>query len=303
MTVTLRRGRSWTTEPGALHRASRSLLVILFSSAWALLPLLLLLLSSSAPVASGLSTDNRWSVLLSGSTRPAQTLTVNDTAFPALLTVSPGARRPRTLESPSFLLSGASQLSADVGVSGVLGVASDSNLPPTVVGASAWTGADGELYQYGGRRATISTDTLWRYSRATSQWSWLRGSSGAVASSPPRVIGLPRRQPNAAANPGGRAFACTTVDTDGNTWLVSGAPVSLPNTFSDIWMLNATTLVWSQFTGVTIDAADYSAGLGNPASGATQKTGPRQGAACWWAKGALYIFGGQDAGAGAKNDM
>jgi hypothetical protein len=282
---------------------------VLALAAGCLLPLLLLLLSGS-PVASALSTDNRWSILLSGGSRPAQTLTLNDTSFPALLTVSPGARRPRTSDSRSYLMSGSTQVFVaqpfleGAGASGVQGVASDTTLPPTLIGGSAWTGADGELYLYGGRRSTVPLDALWRYSRATSQWTWLRGSNGSVIVGPPRVVGLPRRQPNATATPGGRAFGCTVVDPDGNTWLVGGAPTFTQDTFSDIWMLNGTSLVWTQFTGTNAqDSPDYSAGKNNQIDGSTQRLGSRQGAACWWAKGALYIFGGQDKGLQTKNDM
>jgi hypothetical protein len=184
------------------------------------------------------------------------------------------------------------------GVYGTQGTASAGNVPGARGWSSSWIDSSNNLWLFGGW-ASYGTDPflndLWEFNIASSQWTWVSGSSAGNAVGVYGTQGVP-----AASNvPGSRMQAATWVDATGNLWLFGGdvyvpptptnSESALPN---DLWKFSPTNGEWtwmsgtSAFRGVPVYGTQ-----GSPA--AANIPGGRQLAVPWVdSSGDLWLFGG-----------
>ena len=146
----------------------------------------------------------------------------------------------------------------------------------------------------------------------TGEWAWMGGSKVipplAIADpGPPGVYGI-QGSPDAMNVPGGRYYAVSWTDKQGNFWLFGGAGEDANESFgslNDLWEFNVTTKEWTWMTGSsTIPGYNggqpgiYGAML-TPAKNNTP--GGRTGAFGWTdQQGNLWLFGGGGVDAAGK---
>ena len=121
------------------------------------------------------------------------------------------------------------------GVYGTLGQAAPTNVPGAREGAVSWTDAAGNLWLFGGvTGAGFGLNDLWKYTPATSEWTWESGSSTVNA---PGVYGtLGQAAPTNV--PGAQASAVSWTDAAGNLWLFGGVGDDSTGTggvLNDLW--------------------------------------------------------------------
>ncbi len=114
------------------------------------------------------------------------------------------------------------------GTYGTMGTPSTGNLPGSRDSAMTWTGANGNLWLFGGEGFGASGggnfNDLWQYNG--SQWTWMGGSESGGQLGVYGSLGVP-----AAANtPGARINGATWTDAKGNLWLFGGSGLN------DLWV-------------------------------------------------------------------
>lgn len=185
---------------------------------------------------------------------------------------------------------------AQQGAYGTLGVANPGNNPGTREGACYWKDANGDFWLFGGEGNDFINNSghlndLWKYNVATNQWTWVKGDNLIAQTGVYGTIGLA-----ASTNkPGGRAYASTWLDNNGNVYLFGGfglATGSGLGFLNDLWKYNPTTNQWTWLHGntTTYAAANYGTIL-TPSS--TNVPGARYDANSWIdGAGNLWLFGG-----------
>jgi hypothetical protein len=222
--------------------------------------------------------------------------------------------------SPNFGIDG-----RVAGTYGALGTPAPGNFPGTRWQDATWVDASGNLWLFGGEGAD-STGTLegilndlWEYNPATSEWTWMGGSSTfSCADYPQKYCHEPGvygtlGQPSAGNIPGSRYLASSWLDRSGNLWLFGGDGFDSNSNWSylnDLWEFNPTTNEWTWMSGssnVSVGSVNGKYGaMGVPS--AVNVPGIRNGAASWTDKhGNLWLWGGagiDSAGAyGYENDL
>ena len=181
-----------------------------------------------------------------------------------------------------------------IGVYGVKGAASASNVPGNRSNGVAWKDASGNLWLFGGSGASINTsdlNDLWKFNPTTSQWTWVSGSNTVDA------LGVYGQQGVAVPSnvPGARLFASSWADASGNLWLFGGEGYDSTGRFgnlNDLWEFNATTQQWAWISGSsTVNASAVYGSQGVPAP--MNVPGSRWGSNAWAdTSGNLWLFGG-----------
>ncbi|HEY1080763.1 MAG TPA: Ig-like domain-containing protein [Prosthecobacter sp.] len=196
-------------------------------------------------------------------------------------------------------LSGSSTLDA-IGVYGSLGASSSTFTPGARSAAAGWSGADGNLWLFGGNGRGNSTkagnlNDLWKYDPRSNEWSWTSGSAVAGAAGVYGNLG----QPAAANVPSGRAGAAATLAADGSLLLFGGLSTGHLN---DLWRYNPEDGLWTWLKGAsTVNGAATYGQLG--VSSPTTTPGSRRGASAFTdATGNLLLFAGTN-GANSNNDV
>jgi N-acetylneuraminic acid mutarotase len=161
------------------------------------------------------------------------------------------------------------------GLYGTLGTSAPGNIPGGRQDAASWIDNSGNLWVFGGYGSdaigspglTILND-LWKYDIATSQWTWMSGSStvgnscfndGAGETATSRIVcALPAVYGNLGTfapgnTPGSRAGAIHWTDSKGNLWMFGGWSFDVPNqdlyVFDELWEYNTTTNQWAWMGG------------------------------------------------------
>jgi len=191
------------------------------------------------------------------------------------------------------------------GVYGIQGVPAAANIPQARERVVAWIDDAGDLWLFGGigwsSTAAGMLNDLWKFSPATSLWTWISGSDAFDAISVYGTQGVP-----AASNiPGGRESAVGWIDPSGNLWLYGGLMYG-GSLFSELWKYSPPTNMWTWVSGSSMpDVAGIYGTEGTP--GKSNFPGSRSAAAAWTdAAGDLWLFGGaqQDTqGGGTLNDL
>ena len=198
-----------------------------------------------------------------------------------------------------------------LGIYGTQGTAAAANKPVARLGSVSWTDASGNLWLFGGggvERTGSSgyLNDLWKYNRATNQWTWVKGDSTLNQLGIYGTLGTA-----AAANkPGARQQSVTWTDASGNLWLFGGlgyAASGVSGNLNDLWKYNPVTNQWTWMKGdntinqLGIFGAQGTAALAN-------KPGGRFLSVSWTdSSGSLWLFGGNgyaaNGGSGKLNDL
>lgn len=191
---------------------------------------------------------------------------------------------------------------------GTLRTAAAANMPAARSDAMTWTDTFGNLWLFGGYAPQGFLGDLWEFSPATSEWTWVAGSSsGATAFSggPAGVYGT-LGTPAASNMPGPRALATGWTDSQGNLWLFGGNgydSTGYLGPLNDLWKFTPSTKEWTWMGG---NATLYCSSAGCSAqpgvygtlgtSAAGDYPGGRFAAASWLdPKGNFWIYGGYGA--------
>ncbi|MBL9145610.1 MAG: M36 family metallopeptidase [Verrucomicrobiaceae bacterium] len=175
---------------------------------------------------------------------------------------------------------------------GTQGVASATNLPPGRSLAMTWTGADGTLWLFGGLNSgAFQMNDLWKYDRATGNWTWIKGSNVASAPGVYGTLGV-----GATANtPGARYGGATWVDATGKLWLFGGNGYITTTTgaLADLWNYDPATNYWT-WVGGNSTTLNVNGIYGTQGTGSTSNLpGARYQSVSWIdGSGNLWLFGG-----------
>ena len=182
-----------------------------------------------------------------------------------------------------------------------------------------WADSTGNLWLFGGwgydSAETFGVlNDLWKFSPTTNQWTWMSGSStvpNASDTCQPGVYGT-LGVASAGNVPGGRQYAASWTDVNGNFWLFGGPGCDSAGTqalLNDLWKFNPSTSQWAWMGGSS--KALYTA-YGSPGVYGTQGVasdgnvpGGRWVSGGWTdSSGNLWLFGGEGYDSvGARGDL
>jgi len=147
------------------------------------------------------------------------------------------------------------------GVYGNLGTPAPQNLPGSRKYGASWTDDNGNLWLFGGHGYDIhdqigDLNDVWEYSPATTQWTWMGGSSsvtcGTNACSQPGTYGT-KGTPDKSNIPPGRNSATAWADSKGHLWLFGGQFSNSSNgqtdSFNDLWEFDPASNIWTWIAG------------------------------------------------------
>ncbi len=199
-----------------------------------------------------------------------------------------------------------------LGVYGTRGVPAPSNLPGSRFGSVTWTDKTGNLWLFGGQGIfdVVHGDygnfnDLWQFSPATSEWTWIAGSTSPVTATGSLqrgvygTLGVP-----AIGNiPGVRTGAMSWTDSSGHLWLFGGLgsdSVGNNGWLNDLWQFNPATNEWTWMSGSSTMIPLQYAKYGRPGVYGTLGTpspenvpGSHALGASWTdSNGNLWLFGG-----------
>ncbi|HEY1255280.1 MAG TPA: chitobiase/beta-hexosaminidase C-terminal domain-containing protein [Terracidiphilus sp.] len=191
---------------------------------------------------------------------------------------------------------------AEKAVYGVLGTPSSRNLPGGRQEAVGWTDASGNFWLFGGGGIDSvgskgELNDLWEFNPSTREWTWMSGSSTVPGDylGQPGVYGTLGL--SAAANvPGGRSWASSWRDSNGNLWLFGGMGYDSTGAYgalNDLWVFDPSTREWAWMGGSDICTAQPGVygQLGTAAVG--NLPGARYGSTGWSdSSGRLWLWGG-----------
>lgn len=172
------------------------------------------------------------------------------------------------------------------GVYGTQGVPSTLNKPGGRNNSITWTDAAGNFWLFGGS----NFNDLWKYTTATNEWTWIKGSSTA------NQLGIYGTQgvSNPANTPGSRGYGTGWIDANDNLWLFGGLGngETANGYLNDLWKYNPNTNEWTWMKGYkTVDNIPVLGTQGVPAAANTP--GGRFGVVGWTdASGDFWLFGG-----------
>jgi gliding motility-associated-like protein len=178
------------------------------------------------------------------------------------------------------------------------------NSPGGRMMATAWIGADGNLWMFGGNGYSSDNEVselndVWMYSPGTNLWTWMKGENSKNADARYGDRGEFENR----NTPGGRHGATGWVDKQGNFWMFGG--VDEDGYFSDLWEYHSDNNQWAWMNGTrepnvppnqdAPEASDHNPGARALALGWTD------------AQGDLWLFGGSgfggDQGTSALNSV
>jgi hypothetical protein len=132
--------------------------------------------------------------------------------------------------------------------------------PGSLHNAVTWTGANGDLWLFGGRGYTSSAfgelNALWKYNMAANQWSFVKGDQSTYVTGEYGVMGIPAE----TNKPGSREKPMSWTDSLGNLWLFGGENYPLNTTVTyfhnDLWkfsFINILPVKLISFNGILKD--------------------------------------------------
>ncbi|MFZ1085745.1 MAG: kelch repeat-containing protein [Terracidiphilus sp.] len=192
------------------------------------------------------------------------------------------------------------------GVYGTLGVPATGNLPGSRFSPARWTDRSGNIWLFGGDSYDANgllgaLNDLWKFNPATSEWTWMGGSSTLPSSSygPSGVYGT-LGTPSPSNIPGGRLQAASWIDSSGDFWLFGGsgfATAEIAGSLNDLWEFNPTSNQWTwmggsnTIPGGSLGQPGVYGTIGIPAPG--NIPGGRSGTTSWTdISGNFWLFGG-----------
>lgn len=197
---------------------------------------------------------------------------------------------------------GGPRVSAQPGVYNTMGAPHPNNLPGARSGAVTWLTPDNEMWMFGGygydKDARLGhLNDLWKYNRATGQWTWMKGNDTVDSTGRYGTVTVP----HALNVPPARTHAVSWVDNVGNLWLFGGDSTrELPAGYdvierNDLWKFDRGTGNWTWMKGGRFNVDDGVYGEKGVA-GDANTPGSRQGAVAWTDNGGnFWLFGGYGA--------
>jgi hypothetical protein len=135
-------------------------------------------------------------------------------------------------------------------------VSSANNTPGARRDAVSWTGANGDLWLYGGignsavQRGGLSD--LWRFQKSNGNWTWMNGDSTATQQL--TVFGT-QGVASPDNTPGVRSWSSGWTGPDGNLWLYggfsggAGGETGGAAMYGDLWKYDVTSGQWTWVSG------------------------------------------------------
>lgn len=200
---------------------------------------------------------------------------------------------------------------AQPGTYGTQGVPDPANTPGGRYGAVSWTDSVGDMWLFGGygRAAAGSIrqlNDLWKYSVATGNWTWMKGSNVIDQCGTYGTQGIA----DAANTPGGRRGAVSWSDISGGLWLFGGdgyAASGGTGYLNDLWKYDVAAGNWIWMKGSNAVGQFGTYGTQGVAAHANVPGGRWLAASCSDSSGSLWLFGGSGFGAsggsGSLNDF
>ncbi len=180
---------------------------------------------------------------------------------------------------------------------GTQGVPDPANTPAGTYTPGVWRDLAGDLWMFGGLNTGGYMNDLWKYDRASGQWTWKKGAQTA------NHAGSYGTQGTASAGnmpPGRYAPACWT-DAAGIFWMFGGLGGS--GFFNDMWKYDPSANQWTWVHGTSVinNAGSY----GTQGAAATGNLpSARQGGSAWVdASGNFWMFGGYNNGVGGNGQV
>jgi hypothetical protein len=110
--------------------------------------------------------------------------------------------------------------------------------------ATAWMDNSGDLWLFGGYFPGLFND-LWRYTMATNEWTWMKGSNFTGQTGVYGTQGVE----DPMNTPGARMSHCRWTDNSGNFWLFGGGDYFADDYYNDLWRFNTLTNNWAWMRG------------------------------------------------------
>jgi N-acetylneuraminic acid mutarotase len=180
-----------------------------------------------------------------------------------------------------------------VGVYGIKGEPSSSNLPGARYGCISWIDAHDNLWLFAGfgndgHFQTGLLNDLWKFDGTN--WTWVSGSTARDAQG---VYGE-KGKAEASNVPGARKFSVSWIDKSGNLWLFGGEgcwPWEQPRQYyNDLWKFDGENWTWVSGSDSSNQIGEYGE-KGIAAAG--NVPGARRSSINWIdAQGNLWLFGG-----------
>ncbi|GEM_PF-558954 len=167
------------------------------------------------------------------------------------------------------------------GAMGTLQVPSPYSLPSSRQNAVNWIDSAGNLWLFGGQRASngLYLNDLWRFSPGSGNWTWMGGSDIPDVNGSYGLQGIG----DVTNIPGSRTNAVAWTDSSGAFWLHGGfgyAASGVDNYLNDLWRYDPGTGEWAWINGSTSTNQTGNYGTtGVPA--ASNMPGARYGAVSW----------------------
>ena len=145
-----------------------------------------------------------------------------------------------------------------IGAYGSIGIASSANVPGARFGCVSWIYND-VLYLYGGQiSASSRMNDLWKFDIATSQWTWVEGSSTSNQNGIYGTLGIA----SSSNSPGARQAGIAWTDNSNNFWMMGGYGYPTSGTASylnDLWKYDQLSNQWTWMSGAdsTFQPANY----------------------------------------------
>jgi len=183
------------------------------------------------------------------------------------------------------------------GTYGTKGTPGSANVPGARDGSISWTDSNGNLWLFGGcgydgfgKEGNLND--LWRYDKATGEWTWM---SGADIRDQVGVHGT-MGEPDPANVPCSRTNSISWTDSAGNLWLFGGwgrgcDDLGIKSFLSDLWRYDTSGMwTWMSGPGTTNQLAVYGT---KGVSDILNVPGSREGSIAWTdSSGNLLMFGG-----------
>lgn len=133
---------------------------------------------------------------------------------------------------------------------GIQGIANPANDPPSLYEPCEWTDLNGDFWLFGGGGVGGTYGDLWKYSPATNEWTWMKGTglSGIQAQGVYGTQGI--ASPLNIPPPCGFGIN-SWLDMNGDLWMFGGAGILGTNVgdFSDLWKYEIATNQWTWVKG------------------------------------------------------
>ncbi|MBL7931781.1 MAG: T9SS type A sorting domain-containing protein [Bacteroidia bacterium] len=187
-----------------------------------------------------------------------------------------------------------SSVANQYGVYGTVSVASTTNTPGGRYGAMNWKDSGGNFWLFGGsgyaNTSTGELNDVWKFNPSTSQWTWVRGSNQANATSVLGTVTIP----SSTNTPGGRRFSAVWSDNSDIVYFQGGYGYST-NAYAaqlnDVWKYSMSTNQWAYIRGSqnevagTFGTQSVTATSNDPGSGQVRS---------YWRdnSGNFWLFGG-----------